>query len=246
LQKQLFDSKKTIKRYHKIRWFSGLCDSLEYVLICFQEIDESEAFVAKFVLEKLGQFKYIYILYFLADILHTLAMLSKIFQLKFVDDKTVGNIGRIEVAQIRMMFIVNSCDLNADVFNEFTSYHVLLDYGPHGGYLKRLQCEVRGSMFHSFQMTWSRLDIDLEEALMFQLNFAQAFYSALNVRFCDNDLISCFKILNPTNMPSGQVGLQNWCISELVTLLCHYGEDRSHGSFKLPPLVDQTPCKREF
>jgi hypothetical protein len=47
-------------------------------------------------------------------------------------------------------------------------------------------------------------------------------------------------------MPSGQVDLQNWCISKLDTLLCHYGEDRSHGSFKLPPLVDQTPCKREF
>ena len=48
--------------------------------MCFQKVDESEASVAKFVLEKLGQFKYIYILYFLADILHSLAMLSKAFQ----------------------------------------------------------------------------------------------------------------------------------------------------------------------
>ena len=45
---------------------------------------------------------------------------------------------RIEVALIRTMFIVNSCDLNDDVFNESTSYNVLYDYDPHGGYLRRL------------------------------------------------------------------------------------------------------------
>jgi hypothetical protein len=80
-------------------------------------------------------------------------------------------------------------------------------------------------------MTRSRLGIDLEKTLMFQNNFAQAVCSALDARFCDNDLISCFKILNPTNMSSGQVGLQNWCIIELDTLLCNYGVDHLHGSF---------------
>ena len=64
--------------------------------------------------------------------------------------------------------------------------------------------------------------------------------------FCDNDLISCFKILNPTNMPSGEVALQNWCIYELDILLYHYGVDHSHGNFKFPHLVDQTACKSEF
>ena len=160
-------------------------------------------------------------MYFLANILYSLAMLSKVFQLKFVDITTVGSIVRTEVAQIRMMFIVDSCDLNVDVFNDFTGFHVLSYYGPHGGYLKILQSEVRGSMFGT----------DLEEALMFQKFFAQFVCSALDARFCDNDLISYFKILNPTNMPSGQVGLQNWCVSKLDTLLCYYGVDRSHGSF---------------
>jgi hypothetical protein len=153
LHEQLFDSKKIMKRYHKIRWLSrwqaisSLCDSLESVLIFFQDVDESET-VAKFVLEKLDQFKYIYILYFFVYILHSLGMLSKVFQLKFVDVTTMGSIVRTEVAQICiMMFIVDSCDLNVDVFNESTSFHVLHDYGPHGGYLKRLQSEVRGSCF---------------------------------------------------------------------------------------------------
>jgi hypothetical protein len=128
-------------------------------------------------------------------------MLSKVFQLKFVDVTTVGSIVRIEVAQIRMMFIINSCDLNADVFNDSIGYHVLPDYGSHGGYLKRLQSEVRGFMFHNFQMTRSRLGTDLEDVLMFQIFFAQVVCSALDARFCDNDLIYCFNILNPTNMP---------------------------------------------
>ena len=133
-----------MKHYHKIcllsMWqvITTLCDQLESVLICFQEVDESEVFVAKFVLEKLDKFKYIYILYFLVDILHLLAMLSKVLQLKFVDVTTVGSIVSIKVAQIRMIFIVDFCDLNVDVFNESTGYYVLLDYGHHGGYLKRL------------------------------------------------------------------------------------------------------------
>ena len=70
-------------------------------------------------------------------------------------------------------------------------------------------------------MTRSRLGTDLEDALMFQKNFAHAVRFALDADFCDNDLISCFKILNPTNKPSGQVGLLNWCVSELDYLLCH-------------------------
>ena len=28
--------------------------------------------------------------------------------------------------------------------------------------------------------------------------------------------------------------------------MCHYEVDRSHGNLKLPPLVDQTICKRKF
>jgi hypothetical protein len=77
-------------------------------------------------------------------------MLSKVFQLKFVDVTTVGNIVRTEVAQICMMCIVDSFDLNVDVLNESTGYIVLLDYGPRDGYLKILQSDVKGSMFPNF------------------------------------------------------------------------------------------------
>ncbi len=48
---------------------------------------------------------------------------------------TIGSIFHTEIAQICMLFIVDSCDLNANVFNESIGYHVLPDYGPHSGYL---------------------------------------------------------------------------------------------------------------
>ena len=252
LQEEFLDAKKTMKRYHKIRWLSRwhavttLCDSLESVLCYFQTVDNSDSAQAKEVLHKLGQFKFIYILFFLADILHSLAMLSKVFQNKFVDVSSIGSIIRSEIVQIRMLFIVESCDLNAATFNEDTGFHLLPEYGPHGGYLKRLQSEIRGKMFHGFEMKRCRLGTDLGEALDFQRAFAEAVCAGLDARFQDNDLITCFKVLNPTNMPSRQVGLQNYFVAELESLLAHFGVDRSHAGFTLPTLVDVAACKREF
>ena len=57
-----------------------------------------------------------------------------------------------EIAQLHMLFIVESCDLNAATFNEDTCFYVLPKYGPHGGYLRRLQSEIRDKMFHGFEM----------------------------------------------------------------------------------------------
>jgi len=61
LQDQPFDAKRTMKRYHKIRWLSRwqavttLCDSLELVLIFFQDFqDGKDLDQAKFVLAKLS------------------------------------------------------------------------------------------------------------------------------------------------------------------------------------------------
>jgi hypothetical protein len=65
-------------------------------------------------------------------------------------------------------------------------------------------------MYHGFEMDRSRLEDDLEEALKFQRAFAEIVCVGLDARFINNDLISCFKILNPINMPSRQIGLQIW------------------------------------
>jgi hypothetical protein len=221
LQEEFFDVKKSMKRYHKIRWLSRwqavtiLCESLESVLAFFHDCKGRDADTATPILQKLGQFKFIYILYFLADILHCLAMLSKIFQCKFVDVTTVGSIVHSEIAQIRMLFIVETTDLNAQTFNEESGYHVLPEYGSFGGLLRKLSSEIRGNMYHGFEIQRSRLEVDLKETLQFQRSFVEVVCDCLQARFTDNDLIFCFKILNPSNMPSKQIGLQSWGIIEL-------------------------------
>ena len=70
---------------------------------------------------------------------------------------------------------------------------------------------MMGSMF---QMTQSRLGIDLEETLMFYF-FVHIVCSDLDAYFSDNELISSFKILNLINMPQNKWGYKigvslNW------------------------------------
>ena len=93
---------------------------------------------------------------------------------------------------IKLLFIIEPTDLNATTFTEDISYHVTLEYGPLGGHLKKLSSEIYGKMYHSFEMDWSRLGEDLEEALEFQCAFAKVVCVSLDARFVDNDLISYF------------------------------------------------------
>ena len=111
LQRELNDLEKSMKRYQKVRWFSRwqaittLCDSLETVLIYLRSLNEDGCAddVAFSLYTKLRNFKFIYCLYFLADILHSLSMLSRVFQYKFVDVSVVGSIIATEIAQLRML-----------------------------------------------------------------------------------------------------------------------------------------------
>ena len=56
--------------------------------------------------------------------------------------------------------------------------------------------------------------IDLEEALNFQKSYVEAVCKYLEARFSDNGIISSFKILNPSNMPSKRVGLNSWDVAD--------------------------------
>ena len=99
--------------------------------------------------------------------LHMLSKLSKIFQSKLVDISSIGSIIKTKIASIRMRFLVDSCDVNQDTFNPSTGFHVIPEFGPPGGYLQRLPIEIRGSKFHSIQMTRDSSGADLEVALSF-------------------------------------------------------------------------------
>ena len=86
LQKELNDAQKSLQRFHKIRWLSRyqaiytLCDSLELILVFLRDYPRSKDEVTTLLLYfKLRTFKYIYVLYFLADLLYSLFIFSKIF-----------------------------------------------------------------------------------------------------------------------------------------------------------------------
>ena len=86
LQKELNDAQKSLQRFHKIRWLfryqaiCTLCDSLESVLVFFRDYPRSKDEVTTPLLYfKLRTFKYIYVLYFLVDLLHSLSLLSMVF-----------------------------------------------------------------------------------------------------------------------------------------------------------------------
>ena len=68
----------------------------------------------------------------------------------------------------------------------------------------------------------------------------------MEARFSDNGIISAFKILNPSNMPSKRIGLNSWGVADLEVLLNHYTVEKEIGGKTLPPLVNSNECRREF
>ena len=254
LQEKLFDSKKVLKHFIKIRLLSrwqavtSLCDSLESVLIYLRDTPRKKKNEKEFseLYEKLRDFKTLYCLHFLADTLHCLSMLSKLFQAKFVDISSVGSVIKTKITQFRMLFVDEQIDLNAVMFNEDTQYYVLPEFGPFGGYMRRFTTQIRGFKFLSIDMIKDQQGRELEEALTFQKQFSEAVILALESRFEDNDIINAFKVLNPTKMPSRQVGLAQWSCAELEALCWHYGVERKVRGKDLPPLIKSQKVREEF
>ena len=55
-----------------------------------------------------------------------------------------------------MLSIEKTTDLNSGTFNEKTGYHIKPEFGPQGGYLRRLLNEIRGDKFHEVEMIRGR------------------------------------------------------------------------------------------
>jgi len=120
-----------------------------------------------------------------------------------VDVSCIGSLIKTKIAQIQMLFVDVSIDLNASTFNESIGFHILLDYGSPRGYMRRLQSEIHGCMYHGVEINKDRTEANLESAIAFQRSYAQNVYVALESCFVDNGIIGAFKILNPSNMPTG-------------------------------------------
>lgn len=68
-------------------------------------------------LKKNHTFNYIYVLYFMADILHVLFMLSFLFQNKLVDIIIISSVVKTVIVQIHTLFIEDTTDLNSETFD---------------------------------------------------------------------------------------------------------------------------------
>lgn len=66
-------------------------------------------------------------------------------------------------------------NLNQDLFNEETSYHILFEFGPPCGYLKLLSSIIKGHKYHDVQMLKNRSSVDLEALLTFKSNMLKLY-----------------------------------------------------------------------
>ena len=114
-----------------------------------------------------------YIIYFFASLLHSLVILSKVFQYKYGGVTTIGYLIKIQIKSICMSYVVKSIDLNQDTFNTSIDYHVILQYDPIYGYLQRLSSKIKRSKFQSANIIRDPNNVDLEDALNFQKTYAK-------------------------------------------------------------------------
>jgi hypothetical protein len=73
-----------------------------------------------------------------------------------------------------MLYVIESFDLNVNIYNESIGFHILSNFGPHRGYLRRFSLEIRGGKYHNINMICDCTWADLEDVLAFQMIFVEA------------------------------------------------------------------------
>ena len=160
---------------------------------------------------KLRTFKYINILYFLAHLFHSLVVLFKVFQYKYVDITTIGSLIKTQIKSICMLYVVISIDLN-----QILLIQVLVIISSHNMFLVvDTFKDIQLAKFHSIDMIRDPNGADLEQTLNFQKSYAEAIYKYLEKRFSNDVIVLAFKILNSSNMLSKKISLNSLIDLEL-------------------------------
>jgi len=146
-----------------------LCDSLKLIQVFLHDILHSWDGGSTSLFCKLNNFKFIYVLYFLVDILYILSKLSRIFQINFLTFcLLIRSIVKTKITSIRLCFLIDYFDLNHDTFNSRVDFHVKFEFKPLPIYLRCLHRKTWGDKFHSIQISKDPSRIDLEIALSIQ------------------------------------------------------------------------------
>ena len=152
-----------------------------------------------------------------------------------MDVSSIGSMIKTKVTPLQIMFIIEKTNLN-----------VLPNFGHDGGFLKWLLLEICGSKYHDVDMVHDCFSRDLEKALAFQKYFTKAIIEVLEVTFVDNNLMDFFNILSLANMRAKQVGLESWGVTNLQSIVKHYGVDCAIRSKPFLAMVDVATIKRKF
>jgi len=71
----------------------------------------------------------------------------------------IGVLVKAKITSIRMLFIIKSTYLNVSTFNGEINYHIIPDFGPIVGYLRRFFFEIRGIKYHNILMIRDRMEL---------------------------------------------------------------------------------------
>lgn len=81
---------------------------------------------------------------------------------------TVGSVIKTNLTQICMFFFNERyIRLGCHIFNETLGYYTILEFGPIGGYLCRLNSKIKGEKIHNINIAHHRSGEDLINALAF-------------------------------------------------------------------------------
>ncbi|MCO5579868.1 hypothetical protein L7F22_033730 [Adiantum nelumboides] len=228
-----------------VRWLSRasaigkVCSSLDAILLETKE-------KAPTLFTDLSKFENIYCLFFLADILKGMSIVSKLFQKEFVDVTTVFAIIQKEINLIQQYYIDPPDVDENELILDASGYTFLREYGPDKGFLFYLRGAIRGNKFFDIEIERDIFDMDLMRALEFQVSFAKGIIASLQERFADNSILGKLSILVPAQHPVLEKSLRDYGKSEAKDIASFYGKMKSLEIINSAALIDEDDFISEF
>ncbi|XP_078607889.1 zinc finger protein 862-like [Branchiostoma floridae x Branchiostoma japonicum] len=209
---------------HKVRWLSfGNCienirRSLKSLFEMLREEAEEDA-QADGLFNELRNFKFIYVVYMLEDVFEQLNIMSKIFQTKGLDFSQVDPAVSAAIGSLR--------DIAA---------------GHHGPSLTKLMEANLADLYPGVEIS-DNDDQTRAEVQNLTVNFVADVVRNLQDRFPQTELITAFKIMDPSKLPKHdqQARLHDYGTQDLETLLRFYGREDNAEDEEAEDEEDNTP-----
>lgn len=163
-----------------------------------------------------------------------------------MDVTLVSGLVRNAILCIEDDFIDERCiDINATQVG-IGGFPIIPDYGPEKGYLYGLRSALHGDMLFAEKLVRDIDGSDLIWALQFQISFSKAICHNLEKMFVDNSILSCIKILVPSQHPTQVRLLKEYGISECQRIADFYGIEKVVGNENFAALINADQFKRQF